>query len=134
MAWSQGNPRTLPGVNAKCRVVSSGSHPVKVTILSIQLSCTLVIAAVLAMLLLAPPGCSPPRDSRGRILRDPKQRARFQARHPCPSTGEPTGSCPGWEVDHVCPLSCCGKDDPSNMQWQTVEAAKATDNVERKGG
>jgi hypothetical protein len=30
------------------------------------------------------------------------------------------------------PLSKGGKDDPSNMQWQTVEEAKAKDKVERK--
>jgi len=28
-------------------------------------------------------------------------------------------------VDHIVPLCAGGADAPSNMQWQTVEAAKA---------
>ena len=31
------------------------------------------------------------------------------------------------------PLACGGPDTPSNMQWQTVEEAKAKDKVERIG-
>jgi hypothetical protein len=33
-------------------------------------------------------------------------------------------------VDHVIALKRGGADAPSNMQWQTVEAAKAKDRVE----
>jgi hypothetical protein len=40
---------------------------------------------------------------------------------------------PGYVVDHIKPLACGGADAPSNMQWQTVEAAKAKDRVERRG-
>jgi hypothetical protein len=47
-------------------------------------------------------------------------------------TGHPRG-WPGHVVDHVVPLACGGADAPSNMQWQTVEEAKAKDRVERKG-
>jgi hypothetical protein len=34
-------------------------------------------------------------------------------------------------VDNIKPLACGGADVPSNMQWQTVEAAKAKDRLER---
>jgi hypothetical protein len=47
-------------------------------------------------------------------------------------SGFPRGR-PGYVVDHIVPLACGGADSPSNMQWQTVAAAKAKDKVERKG-
>jgi hypothetical protein len=31
----------------------------------------------------------------------------------------------GCQVDHVCPLACCGLDAPQNMQWLTAEANRA---------
>lgn len=63
--------------------------------------------------------------------RDKTVPADFQLRHPCPSTGRTTGACPGWIKDHVVPLACGGPDSVSNLQWQTVEAAKAKDRWER---
>ena len=56
----------------------------------------------------------------------------FQREHPCPSTGSPTGRCPGYIKDHVIPLACGGPDAVSNMQWQTVAAARAKDRWELK--
>src|SRR6267143_450452 len=56
----------------------------------------------------------------------------FQRQHPCPSTGRPTGACPGYIKDHIVPLACGGPDAVSNMQWQTIAAAKAKDRWERK--
>lgn len=47
-------------------------------------------------------------------------------------TGFPHGR-PGYVIDHIIPLACGGADDPSNMQWQTREDAKAKDEWERKG-
>jgi hypothetical protein len=47
-------------------------------------------------------------------------------------TGYPNGR-PGYVIDHIVPLACGGADAPSNMQWQTVAAAKAKDKWERKG-
>jgi hypothetical protein len=52
--------------------------------------------------------------------------------HPCPVTGAPSGKCPGYVIDHIQALAVGGADDPSNMQWQTKEAAKAKDKWERR--
>ena len=58
------------------------------------------------------------------------ERAAFQAMNPCPSNGYRSGRCPGWVVDHICPLACGGADRPWNMQWQTNADAKAKDRWE----
>lgn len=60
--------------------------------------------------------------------RDPSVRRAFHRNNPCPSTGKTSGSCPGYHVDHIIPLSCGGSDTVGNMQWLTAEA-----NL-RKGG
>jgi hypothetical protein len=46
-------------------------------------------------------------------------------------TGYPHGRL-GYIIDHVIPLACGGPDEPSNMQWQTIEEAKRKDAVERR--
>jgi len=38
-------------------------------------------------------------------------------------TGYPLGR-KGYVVNYIVSITCGGKDDPSNMQWQTVEEAK----------
>lgn len=60
-------------------------------------------------------------------------KAEFKRQHHCPVTDSPKGRCPGYIIDHVKPLACGGADAPENMQWQTVEDAKAKDKWERKG-
>lgn len=70
------------------------------------------------------------RDKRGRIARSQQAKSEFKKAHPCPSTGKSRGSCPGYVIDHVKPLKKGGADKPSNMQWQTKEAAKQKDKWE----
>ncbi len=70
------------------------------------------------------------RDSHGRIKRSEEARAAFERSHPCPATGRSSGACPGYVVDHIVALKRGGADAPSNMEWQTIEAAKAKDRWE----
>jgi hypothetical protein len=76
----------------------------------------------------ATPGVT--RDSRGHIARNAHAKGEFRKSSPCPSTGRPTGACPGYVIDHVTPLKRGGADAPYNMQWQTIEAAKEKDRWE----
>ena len=65
--------------------------------------------------------------------RSQKAKTIFKYSHPCPSTGQTKGSCPGYIIDHIKALACGGADEPSNMQWLTKADAKAKDKWERKG-
>jgi hypothetical protein len=67
------------------------------------------------------------RDKHGRIARSEAAKHEFEAQ-----TGYPHGRR-GYVVDHIIPLACGGLDVPSNMQWQTIAAAKAKDKSERAG-
>jgi hypothetical protein len=66
-------------------------------------------------------------DSRGRIKRKEEAKREFER-----ETGYPHGRS-GYVVDHIKPLACGGSDAPDNMQWQTIEEAKAKDKTERIG-
>ena len=70
------------------------------------------------------------RTDEGRIARSPQAKREFRQREPCPATGETSGACPSYVIDHVVPLACGGEDDPANMQWQTRDEAKAKDRWE----
>jgi hypothetical protein len=56
----------------------------------------------------------------------------FKLQNPCPADGGYKGRCEGYIIDHIKPLACGGLDSPKNMQWQTVDDAKAKDGWERK--
>ena len=73
------------------------------------------------------------RDKHGRIKRSAAAKHEFMISHPCPITGSTSGRCPGYVIDHINPLACGGPDAPTNMQWQTKDAAKAKDKWERAG-
>jgi hypothetical protein len=70
-------------------------------------------------------GNSKGRAERGSAVKDASQRSR-----PCPSRGRSSGPCLGYVTDHVVRLKRGGADDPGNMQWQTMEAAKEKDRWE----
>jgi len=91
-----------------------------------------VFAAILLSLPLFAQACAPERDAYGRIKRSKKAVSIFRTTVPCPATGELGKRCPGYVVDHVVPLACCGADSSENMQWQTKAEAKAKDRWERK--
>lgn len=64
------------------------------------------------------------RDQNGHIKRSQAAKGAFMR-----MTGYPHGR-PGYVVDHIVALKHGGADAPSNMQWQTVEEAKAKDKWE----
>ncbi len=59
-------------------------------------------------------------------------RAEFQRQNPCPSTGQPRGPCPGYQVDHREALICGGRDELDNLQWLTVAEHREKTRVEVK--
>lgn len=70
------------------------------------------------------------RTPSGRIRRSSSARHTFRDLNPCPATGETTGPCPGYIIDHIVPLKRGGSDSFENMQWQSTEDSKAKDRVE----
>lgn len=82
----------------------------------------------------------PRRDENGKIIRSQEVTRVFQLIHPCPSTGERSGECPDWSMDHVVPLACGGADAVFNLQWlhKSVKSVGAKpgfypkDRIERK--
>ena len=64
------------------------------------------------------------RDANGKIKRSQAAKLSFEK-----ATGYPHGR-KGYVIDHIIPLKKGGCDCPSNMQWQTIEAAKEKDKRE----
>jgi len=68
------------------------------------------------------------RDGRGKIVRSAKVKKEFVRQNPCPSRVVGTShlrGCSGYQVDHVVPLACGGRDVAQNLQWLTVAAHRA---------
>lgn len=71
-------------------------------------------------------------DALARTPRSAAEILAFKRATPCPATQLRRGACPGYVIDHMWPLACGGEDHPRNMQWQTIEEARAKDKWERK--
>jgi hypothetical protein len=81
-------------------------------------------------LMLAFCACVPTADARN--ARSHAAKRDFVAANPCPSTrSHKVRNCPGYIIDHVNRLCAGGPDAASNMQWQTVRAARVKDRQER---
>ena len=90
-------------------------------------------AALVVLACCLAPAALPPPPAAAREHRSHAVLLAFQRVHPCPSTGETRGSCPGYWRDHILPLACGGPDAVANLQWQTIADAKAKDKWERTG-
>lgn len=66
-------------------------------------------------------GAEVKRDADGRIARSSAVLVAFKRMYPCPSTGERSGACPGWNINHTIPLSQGGCDAVYNLDWMPVE-------------
>jgi hypothetical protein len=90
---------------------------------------------LLALALVAAP-------AEARIKRSHAAAAQFQREHPCPSTGEHRGHCPGYVIDHVDPLACGGADparehgvaDRRRCEGEGQVGAKAVRKLKRPAG
>ena len=78
--------------------------------------------AGLLLIVLSLPAIASASEHRSRVVA-----REFQHEYPCPSTGLASGPCPGYVRDHIYPLECGGPDTVANMQWQTIQEAKAKD-------
>lgn len=89
-----------------------------------------ILAVCFSLTAFAADTCVPKRTPTGKIARSTTQVNKFKKTHACPATGKIQTTCPGYIVDHIVPLCACGKDDPSNMQWQSYKDSKAKDRLE----
>lgn len=82
---------------------------------ALRLQAHLAIGIAAAVLLTA--ACAAPYRHHG-------MRTAYYRANPCPATGKTSGTCPGYQIDHIKPLCGGGPDRPDNMQWLSVEAHK----------
>lgn len=79
----------------------------------------------LLLIVLSMPAIAVERDSSGRFKRSAAVKYEFRKSNPCPATGQSSGACPGYEIDHIVPLKRGGADATDNMQWLTIPEHKA---------
>jgi len=77
------------------------------------------------------------RYANGKIKRSVRVLNAFVRLHPCPSTGEKSITCPGWQINHKTPMACGGADAVYNMQWLPYDVKHCSgphcvDSFERK--
>lgn len=77
-----------------------------------------------------PTHCVIQRDQHGKIARSRDTLKAFVKDHVCPATGLHSTHCPGFILDHRRPLCACGKDEPANLQWQTLQDSHRKDRLE----
>jgi hypothetical protein len=75
---------------------------------------------------------TPLRNADGSIHRDYKVVSAYRKLHPCPSTGLHVGACPGYSLNHNCPLACGCVDAVWNLSWMRNDVKKIVDSYERK--
>ena len=72
-----------------------------------------------------PPKANPKRNSPPHTTRIVSPKKQFMI-----DSGYPKGR-PGYVVDHIISLQCGGADSPANMQWLSVDEAKAKHRADR---
>ena len=89
-------PANLPCPRCRCIDADRG-------ILSVMSLSRVFISAGLACCVAFAPSPAP-----AKTYRSLEVKHEFQRQHPCPSTGRPTGACPGYIKDHIVSLACGG--------------------------
>lgn len=67
------------------------------------------------------------RNADGTIHRSAAVTSAFRKVHPCPATGLIAGGCAGWQINHIIPLACGGRDAVDNMGWFPVSIKTCPD-------
>ena len=82
------------------------------------------LAFLAALLVLAPPPAHASQDRSAAVTRA------FRAVYFCPSTGEPSGPCPGFTIDRWVPLCAGGEDAVGNLWWEETPRSLIKDRYE----
>jgi hypothetical protein len=94
-----------------------------------------MLALLAALALSSAPACPHPARDPGQIQKFRRAWTKEHAGLACPQTCQtyvkrgqkfvPYYRCGACQVDHICPVACCGKDDPSNMHWLDAKENRA---------